>query len=309
MRGGDGAMAPSGADELFRTYFGYILKIVATTPAIPAQDAEDVAMEIMTRLLERDVLGMFDPGMTFHHDGQEIPARFRTFLTAQVQLYVRGQRDKIGRQRKRELLIVDSPLGDDEDSGGSWADMFTSTEDDLSGIDAAEWIRQARGFLAIVPRRSDQDSCDLVRVFDELVGQVSRNGSVSAAEAALSLGVSPSVMGRWITWMRQNLRQQAVLSRRVTIGGEVYTAAHARQAVAILRGVKGAPFVRQPLARAGSPLATMDYHRIARSEQATYPECRVPALHQGKGHFAPHVLTAVVHHIERVLDPVLPSES
>lgn len=292
----DGALVPAGPDELFRNYFGYIRRIVASTPAIPAQDAEDVAMEIMTRLVERDVIGMFDPKLRFAHEGKEMPAQFRTFLTAQVALYVKGQRDKLGRRRKHEIPVLDAPVPGSE--GLNLIDLFGGAEDDVSSLDAAEWIRQARGFLATVPRRSDQDRCDLVRLFDALIDQVAREGTVSAAETARQLGVSASVSARWIQWMRQNLRQQAALSARVKIDGVVYTLAHCRQACSILKAVKGQPHVRQPLQRSGNPLGLMDYHKISRYERATFPECEIPA----RDHHAPagHVLNAVVHYLERV---------
>jgi DNA-directed RNA polymerase specialized sigma24 family protein len=294
----DGVLAPASTDEMFRQYYGYVRRIVANTPAIPAQDAEDVAMEIMTRLVERDVLGMFDPQMKFAHEGQQMQAKFRTFLTAQVALYVKGQRDRLGRQRKHEAVVLDAPVPGAE--GTHLLDLFGGAEDDMADLDAAEWIRQARGFLATVPPRSAQDRCDLVRLFDALIDQMSRTGRVSTSETAQSLGVTSAVTSRWLQWMRQNLRQQAVLSARVTIDGETYTMAHCRQAAALLRARKGAPHVRQPLAAAGNPLALMNYHKIARYERATYPECEVPPMHKGKGHYAPHVLNAVVHHLERV---------
>lgn len=297
----DGIEAPRGPDELFRQYFGYIRRIVANTPAIPAQDAEDVAMEIMTRLVERDVLGMFDPRMQFAHEGKQIPAKFRTFLTAQVGLYVKGQRDRLGRQRKRE--VVASVMPDDESEAPSLFDLIGGAEDDLSAFDAAEWIRQAREFLALVPKRSDQDRCDLVKLFDEMIDQVSRTGAASTSETAARLGVSPSVVTRWTQWMRQNLRQQAALSRRIQIDGQTYTVAHARQAASLLRAVKGQPHVKQALVRAGSPLALMDYHRIARAERAMYPEVKVPPGDHHKP--APHVLNAVVHRLERAIEPAL----
>lgn len=292
----DGISAPSGPDELFRQYYGYVRRIVANTPAIPAQDAEDVAMEIMTRFVERDVVGMFDPDMKFRHDGQEIQARFRTFLTAQVALYVKGQRDKLGRQRKHETPVIDTP---GEDGGPSLLDLFGGAEDDLSALDAAEWIRQARAFLATVPKRSDRDRCDLVRLFDTMIDQVGRTGEVSTAETAARLGVSPAVTGRWVTWLRENLRQQAALSRRVKIGGETYTLAHVRQATGLIKAVKGQPhFPAQALFKAGSPLAGIDYHKIARLERAAHPECELPAGDHHKP--APHVLAAVVRHLDRV---------
>jgi hypothetical protein len=290
----DGMVVPSGPDELFTQYYGYVKKIVGGTPMIPPQDAEDVAMEIMTRLIERDVVGMFDPGMTFSHDDKEIPARFRTFLTAQVNLYVKGQRDKLGRQRKRELLIIDTPSED----GLSWADMFGS-EDDLSGLDAAEWVRQARSFLATVPRRSDRDRCDLVALFDEMIAQVAATGTTNTREIAVRLGVSPVVTGRWKQWLRQNLRQRSVLSRRVTIAGEAYTVAHVNQAVALLRARRGSPHVKGPLQAADNPLWRIDYHRISRHERAVYPGIEVPSGNRHQP--APHVLNAIVHYLERAV--------
>jgi hypothetical protein len=268
---------------------------VGGTPMIPAQDVEDVAMDIMSRLIERDVVGMFDPGMTFSHDGKDIPAKFRTFLTAQVHLYVQGQRDKLGRQRKRELLIVDTPPP--EGSGQSWGDILGGSEDDLSGLDAAEWVRQARAFLATVPRRSDRDACDLVRLFDGLIAQVTETGTVSVAQTAADLGVSTAVTSRWVRWLRTSLREQAALSRRVTIAGEPYTLAHVRQAVSILKGVRGQPQVLHPLKRADNPLWRIPYHQVAKYERATF-SIEVPS---GDHHQpAPHVLNAVVHHLERV---------
>jgi hypothetical protein len=287
---------PSGSDDFFRLYYGYVRKIVGNTPSIQSQDVEDVAMEIMTRLIERDVLGMFDPSKTFSYDGKQIQARFRTFLTAQVTLYIKGQRDRLGRQHKRELFVIDSPVSDDRPS---WADVFGGTEDDLSGLDAAEWIRQARSFLSTVPKRSDRDSCDLVRLFDDLITQVSTTGTVATAETAAHLGVSTAVTGRWVRWLRENLRQQAALSRRVQIGGEPYTLAHVRQAVSILQGVKGQPQVKHPLLRSGNPLWRMDYHKIAAYERATF-RIEVPAGDHHKP--APHVLAAVVHSLERTLE-------
>lgn len=292
----DGMAVPSGPDELFRDYYEYVRKIVAGTPMIPLQEVEDVAMEIMTRLIERDVVGMFDPSMMFSHDDRNIPARFRTFLTAQVKLYVKGQRDRLGRQRKREMLLIDSPPP--EENGLSWADMFGGSEDDLSGLDAAEWVSAARSFLATIPKRSDRDRCDLVRLFDELIGQAATTGTVSMAETATKFGVSMAVTSRWVRWLRENLRQQAPLSRRVMVAGETYTIAHIQQAVHILKAVKGQPQVLHPLMRAGNPLYRMPYHQIARYERSKY-NLEVPAGNHHKP--APHVLNAVVHHLERAV--------
>jgi hypothetical protein len=83
-----------------------------------------------------------------------------------------------------------------------------------------------------------------------------------------------------------------------SISGASYHEADVRWAVSILRD---APFVmvKQPLARAGNPLAGMDYHAIARAEVAVYPGLRLaPGTRSNP---TPHVKTAVIHYLDRVL--------
>ena len=69
-------------------------------------------------------------------------------------------------------------------------------------------------------------------------------------------------------------------------------------AAVILQDAPGV-MVRQPLARAGNPLAAMDYHAIAQLEMAAYPGIALPAGTRNDP--TPHVKTAVLHHLRRVL--------
>lgn len=297
-----GFAAPRGPSDFYERYFGYVRRIVSNTPAIPAQDVEDVTMEIFTRLLERNVLAMFDPGMTFEHGGKQIPARFRTFLVAQVSQYVKGQRDKIGRISKRELLIYDTPPdGDDM----SWAEQNGgSVTDDYSGIDARDYADRVRELLRMETTwqpKSRRDHKDLVAVWDQMLAQLNKDGKVTKATLAESLGVSAHTASGLLESVRGVARQEATLSRRIQLAGVTYTVAHVRQASRLLKAVTGQPHVRQPLERARNPLAGMDYHGIARAEQAEFPAVKLPPGDHHKP--AGHVLSAVVHRLDRLAAP------
>ena len=57
--------------------------------------------------------------------------------------------------------------------------------------------------------------------------------------------------------------------------------------------------IRQPLSRAGNPLAAMDYHAIAAAERERFPELVLPGGTHGTP--TPHEKTAVIHHLQRIL--------
>jgi hypothetical protein len=84
----------------------------------------------------------------------------------------------------------------------------------------------------------------------------------------------------------------------IDIAGTGYYEEDVRFARAVLADSPGV-MVRQPLARAGSPLAGMDYHAIYQAEVAAFPELRL----ENRTHSdpAPHVKWAVLHCLDRVL--------
>ena len=86
--------------------------------------------------------------------------------------------------------------------------------------------------------------------------------------------------------------------RYMTIGGVTVPEHAVREALTVLREAAGV-MIRQPLSRAASPLAAMDYHAVARGEREAFPELVLPhGTHRSP---TPHEKTAVIHHLERVL--------
>jgi hypothetical protein len=83
-----------------------------------------------------------------------------------------------------------------------------------------------------------------------------------------------------------------------TVGGVTAHVTKIREALAILRESPGV-MIKQPLARAGNPLAAMDYHAVAAQERERFPELVLaPGTHRQP---TPHEKTAVIHYLERIL--------
>lgn len=300
---GDFVHAPSGPEELYQMYHDDVLRLVrrqrrrSGQPAISAQDAEDVVSEIMTRLLERDVISMFDPDRVFSYGGREVPARFRTFLKSVVEQYILGQRDKLDRHDRREVLVYDQPVTED---GFSWAEAFgPAAEDDHADLAEAEWLQQARAVLAREDGpASARGKRDMLALFDELAIQVGRDGAISRDLLCERFGIAPGTASAWLARMRKILRTEAASSVKLMLPARCeVTVAQAREAAAVLRSATGQPMVRQPLAEAGSPLQHMDYHAIAAAEREAYPELEI--LRDDH-----HGLSAVIHYLERVIGEV-----
>ena len=175
--------------------------------------------------------------------------------------------------------------------------------DDYSSLDAGEFITRMRGILAAVPPRSARDTCDLAALFDELVPEISETGGFTYAGIQARFGISGTTAGAWLSRLRGVLRQ-ATGRPLVTVGGVALTADEVAAALKILREAKGI-MVRQPLARAGHPLAEAEkgwYHPFAREEIRKFPALAVdPGTHRKP---AGHVKAAVMHRLERILAEV-----
>ena len=114
-------------------------------------------------------------------------------------------------------------------------------------------------------------------------------------------GISGTTAGAWLSRLRGVLRQ-ATGRPPVTVGGVALTLDEVAAALKILREAKGI-MVRQPLARAGHPLARAEagwYHEFSRlSEIRKFPALAVdPGTHRKP---AGHVKEAVMHRLERIL--------
>jgi DNA-directed RNA polymerase specialized sigma24 family protein len=293
---------PASYEELFAMYGDYVAGLVRKQlgPA-GAQDAEDVAQEILLAEFRQGVLEMYNPEHTVTHQGTVKKCTFRAFLSARVVTRCMGFRDKISRRTGRELLIADGAV---DESGTRWIELFGGAAwDDYSELDAGEFIARMRSYLATVPRRSVLDKCDLVALFDELVAQVRETGEVTVARTGSRFGVSDATITAWLTRLRQLMSGAGELPppEKHEIGGVPLSLPDIRHAIEILKSAKGI-MVKQPLAAAGHPLSGAEegwYHAFSKQEIRLYPELRIdPQTHKKP---AGHVKLAVIHRLERML--------
>jgi hypothetical protein len=300
---------PSSPEEFVRLYRDYVVHLVRKL-GVPDQDCEDVANDILEKELkarnrldqEVGILALYDPDFEVEFQGERKKVTFRAFLSARVARRVRGKRETIQRRAGRELLICDTAVSD----GQSWIDLFGgSVTDDYSHLDAEEWLAAMRDRLARVPRSSPSDSCDLIALFDELVSQIKRTGAIDRAAVQARFDVADTTVTNWLSRLRGIMgavpgTELAQPESRV-IGGVTLTMADIRTALNVLREAPGI-MVRQPLAKAGHPLALAEagwYHPFSKEEIKAFPEIAIdPQTHRKP---AGHVKLAVIHRLERML--------
>jgi hypothetical protein len=185
--------------EFWRDYYPLAVSIVRNM-GIPAQEAEDVASNVMTALIEQDVPGMYRPDHVSGHTGSAVG--FKSFIAANISIRVRGQRDKLGRLAKREGISTDAST----DEGTSWLELFGgSWWDDHSYLDAEEFVGRMRTWLALQPPRSDLDRCDLVALFDEMVREIEAEGRICYPVLKEKLGVGYTTARSYVARVREAL--------------------------------------------------------------------------------------------------------
>lgn len=276
--------APSGYVELFERDEPYIHKLVrrelgsAATP----EDVEDAAQYICERLVTRNVLAMYDPQ-------DPSGASWHTFLGRQVILYCRGLRENNGKRAWREPAQVDAPAGDGH---ARWLDLYAPGEwDDYPALDSGELVTRLRAWLAAVPASwQPSGPVKLAELFEQ---------AVTAAQD----GERPRISRAGMIALRRALQPALARPVRLPMAGPpgyiAVTREDVGQAITVLEGSKKGTAVKQPLAKAGSLLAAMDYHAVAAAERHVYPKLR--SAGGSRAEHTGHVKAAVLHCLYRLL--------
>lgn len=199
--------APPDYDTFFRQWFPYVAALVRRN-GVDEDRKEDVASAIFARLFERDFLNMYDPTLVFKYGGEERPAKFKSFLSKVVLLYLRSFREKQNRLKTRELLLCDTPVGDDGDR--PWVEVYggqvASHESTLIESDQLdETVERLRAHLATVDLRGERDLCDLVALFDAVMVQVRDQGCYDVATLTAMFHTSATSMHAWLWRLKEEL--------------------------------------------------------------------------------------------------------
>lgn len=214
--------APKDYAAVFEQYYWYVVNLVSQF-GIDDNNKEDVACEVLLRFMERGSLEKFDPELAFEYRGSMRPARFKNFLSRHVDLYTRGQRDKLKKQKHREVQICDVNFHDNgtktnSGNGGRsatsgddpWVEVYgTANEDHADRIldtmteqSEADTVRQ---LLALVPARNSHDQCDLVALYDAVRAQVLAFGEYDISILKDRFNVASTTMHTWVWWLKANL--------------------------------------------------------------------------------------------------------
>jgi DNA-directed RNA polymerase specialized sigma24 family protein len=211
----DFVSAPKNYADLFEQYYMYVVNLCAHF-GIDEQNKEDIACEILLRFMERGSLEKFDPDLVFDYRGQVRPARFKSYLSRAVEMYVRGHREKQRKHTRREIQICDVQLGGQdlgmfgEKAGTTWVEQYGEAHEDhadevLDVINEQAEAETTRRLLALVPRRSPADRCDLVAVFDAARTQILATGTYDIKALKDFFGISSTAMHSWMWWLKANL--------------------------------------------------------------------------------------------------------
>jgi hypothetical protein len=322
-------VAPADYAELFIEYGDDIRRVAWRQLGVLARpsDVEDGVQYIVQQLMPNEkrpgVIEQYKPGTIsdFNHS----PVTFKAFLMAKVALYCRGLRESIGRRAGRELLLIDTTVG--EDGSMPWLDLLGGVSDEypsLADDDAMERLREALAAVAPAP-----GSEPVLPLFNALAEQYASGRTVSAAAVRRRFGMSQADTEAWMAELRDALREvtavshplpapvpgpaaapaddewmaelREIASGEVTfeLGGIRLSAAEVRAAAEALKASKGnrvLPAFKDSghrLAEAGKTW----YLGFAESVMQAHPELRTPVRRHVEGHFG-RVKAALIYGLE-----------
>ncbi len=295
--------APADSEELFERDGPYVTGLVRKLlgPDKRLVDVEDIAADIMEKLVEKDVVGMYDPAVVSSHNGR--PVTWKAFLSAQVAIRVRGKREQLHRNRSRELLLLDNP----SEYHGMWEDRFgPQVWDEYSVLAPDEdQYQRLREWLATQP--SVPGPCSLLALFDELTERVRNGESISPTAVKRRFGLTMAEATGYLDQLKSALRElpSAPEPRLFELDGYTLSAVQLRAAADALKSVRGNR-VAPALAAIGHPLATAGtrwYIALGRKEVSEHPECKVVQGTHGTFH-NDQTKVAIIHRLERLLATV-----
>lgn len=320
-------VAPADYAELFIEYGDDIRRVVwrqLGTLAKPS-DVDDGVQYIVGQFMAADVIAQYKPGTISEFNKR--PVTFKAFIMAKVALYCRGLRESIGRRAGRELLLIDTTVG--EDGSMPWLDLLGGTSDEypsLADDGAMERLRSALAAFAPAP-----GSEPVLPLFDALAEQFASGRTVSAAAVRKKLGKSQAETEVWMEELRGALREVTAVSRPLPVpvpepepavtpeddewmaelrdiasgepvfelGGLRLSGAEVRAAAEALKAAKGNR-VLPAFTDTGHRLAGAGktwYLEFAETVMQAHPELRTPARRHAEGHFG-RVKQALIYGLE-----------
>jgi DNA-directed RNA polymerase specialized sigma24 family protein len=209
--------APKDYAEMYTNYFGYI-RSLCVKYGIDYEDVNDVAQDLICRIIDRDLLGDYDPDRVFQTASGPKKATFTAMLTTFVSRSLLNYRDKQGVRRRREPVRLQEPAPGGNDRfprthGSLWIDLYAveNTEDVTEAVvlhsDFVSASQRALEHLASLPMRNPRDRRRfLPDLFRFCVEQVLLTGQVSRKEVARRFGCSDTAVYHMFRDLKTELR-------------------------------------------------------------------------------------------------------
>jgi hypothetical protein len=200
MKAASDYVAPASYEDLHRDYFPTVVRLVAKA-GVWAQNVDDVAMGLMVKFLEIDILGQYRPQHTYS-DGTVRSVKFTTFLTHLVLLYTRHPRHRLNVHYQREINVVtdqfyQGEFDPQEEQGPSPDEVL----DRLEYVDMLYFVSTALGRLQ-ASRRSD---LKMDTLFLCVADQIEQTGKINVQQLALRFSVSATSIRAWLKRLEEEV--------------------------------------------------------------------------------------------------------
>lgn len=196
-------VAPTNYDQLFRDYYPYVKNLIVKY-GVPYDQAEDVAMILLEKVIQHDLLNQFDDER-IGTNGR--PVHFKTFFSGFILSYVRHLVDRINKSTFREPQYVDLLVreGENKVAGShSWLDARGFVhEDDLTLIEYEMLLSRIRVHLSTLPVRRKKNFSLL---FDLMLMQVDDTGKLNKRELSGLFEVSESLVSSWVKQLSEHIK-------------------------------------------------------------------------------------------------------
>jgi hypothetical protein len=171
--------APPSYEIFFRQYKNYTYWYLLKFGFCP-NDIDDVVMELITRFMERDSIGVFSNGWESQSKtGQSV---FRTYYTHFLLAYAPGKKRNLARVSQSEILLCDKPIG--ERGQDSWIDVHGPT------VEFTQALTDEESFQDLVSRLKDGIDESLYDALFAVLDLMMAGGRVGGVAVARSLGCS-----------------------------------------------------------------------------------------------------------------------
>lgn len=194
--------APSDYEEFHRMYFEYIKNLVKRA-GVAYQNVDDVAMGLVTRFIEMDILNQYQPEFT-DPSGVTRSVRFRTYLTSLVLVYVKHPRHRLNVHYRREVAeledlvqVMDFPEG-----------QGPTPEEVLDRITYEDMLFFISVALSNI--QSSRSSLRMDEFFLTVARQVEEDDRINVARLAKAFHVSTTSIRAWLGRLEREVRTLGV---------------------------------------------------------------------------------------------------